>query len=155
MAAKGNGYCLRAVGRAELSAYRHDVALYAVHGDSELPRDLRIGEASRYGMENFELSLGERRDFGLLLHCLLYLLGENLFAADNRMKGVQEIVVRYVLRQRTGRTRRNRVRSSTRSSASAWESSDRSSSRPQPIRGLARPCYLDSGISTKNAANEW
>ena len=28
-------------------------------------------------------------------------------------------------------------------------------SKPQPIRGLARPCYLDSGISTKNAANEW
>ena len=28
-------------------------------------------------------------------------------------------------------------------------------SEPQPIRGLARPCYLDSGISTKNAANEW
>ena len=26
---------------------------------------------------------------------------------------------------------------------------------PQPIRALARPCYLDSGISTKNAANEW
>ena len=26
---------------------------------------------------------------------------------------------------------------------------------PQPIRGLARPCYLDSDISTKNAANEW
>ncbi len=28
-------------------------------------------------------------------------------------------------------------------------------SEPQPIRGLACPCYLDSGISTKNAANEW
>ena len=28
-------------------------------------------------------------------------------------------------------------------------------SQAQPIRGLAHPLYLDAGISTKNAANEW
>ena len=28
-------------------------------------------------------------------------------------------------------------------------------SEPRPIRGLMRPCYFDSDISTTNAANEW